>query len=217
MYLKTLNRSGSRGDVRPSTSPDGVDTTSQDDGFTASSLSRPTTSPAHVRLDLIPESKALDGSSPECVAFAKAVTDKVLKFLDSAQTRFEVAERLLLLQEAEEAEEMRYAMWAKAKGEGLSLEEFTVEESKRFKRFRRRIAPVDHYVHNIAESIERDEEKKASEEDRFELNEHGELVQRPNTFSAPTMAEEHVGIFNPHDIRLLFREAEDADEGGDER
>ena len=240
-YLRTLRRGGSRGIHRPSTSPEEQEGPLEEAGASSSS-DRPFTSPANVRLDLIPEAKALDGSSAECVACAKAITARVLKFLDSAQTRFEVAERLLLLQEAEEAEEARYELWREAKEEGRPLDEFSEEERKRFKRFRSSTASLDQYIHKIASSMERDEEKKAAEEDRFELvdgevsrrtsqdvdstsisdavntNGPSQLVGRPKTFTRPTTAEEHVGIFNPHDVKQLFEDgALDEDDEDDER
>ncbi|GMI14470.1 hypothetical protein TrVE_jg9742 [Triparma verrucosa] len=220
-------------------------TTTTDEGSSSpsSSLALPTLANGRgLILSLISEAKALDGSSHECVACAHNIVQKVLKHLDSAHVRFSVAERLLLLREAEDDVEKRYQLYltvnaeddleTKADDAALPTNQltFTDEEKRIFRRGvktpdgRRTVDPnnkaVEHFVKNLEKMIDEEAEKKDQEGNRFEFDgETGELIVNANLQpSRPTTAsDDHVGIFNPSDVRQLFVVESDADDNHSQR
>ncbi|GMI16544.1 hypothetical protein TrLO_g10801 [Triparma laevis f. longispina] len=187
-------------------------------------------------LELISEVKALDGSSHECVSCSLNIVRKVLKHLDSAHVRFTIAERLLLLREAEDGMEEKYQIFLKVKAEneneknnnGDKLEEFTDEERRIFRRSvktpdgRSTVDPnnkaVEHFVKNLEKMIVEEGERKEEEGEKFEFDgETGELLQKTEQAPWPTTATDHVGIFNPADVQQLFVVESDADDNHSQR
>ena len=79
---------------------------------------------------------------------------------------------------------------------------------------------VEHFVKNLEKMIDEEAEKKDQEGNRFEFDgETGELIVNANPQpSRPTTAsDDHVGIFNPSDVRQLFVVESDADDNHSQR
>jgi len=142
-------------------------------GLSSSTL-RPITAPTkgafQPKLNLVSRDKALDGTDQQCLTCAKAIVRHVAIYLDSGDIRFEIAERLLLLQEQEDLDDAKLNEYRAALESGADLESsgFAPDVVKSIKE-KKKAKTVDHFLRNLQISRTKEEEQKL----KVRLNELG--------------------------------------------
>ena len=109
------------------------------------------------KVTLVARDKALDGTDLECQACAKAIMKEVITYMDSADVRFEVAERLLLLAEQEEKDAAELAKYRAALEAGdLESVGFTEKEVKSIKE-KKKARTIENFLRNLQVSKSQEE------------------------------------------------------------
>lgn len=206
-------------------------TTKPSSNISPQSRHRPTSVPENSsrpnKITLVPREKALDGTDHQCQVCAKSIIKKVICYLDSADVRFEVAERLLLLaeQEAKDAAELtKYKATLEAGGD-LQVAGFSEEDIKGIKE-KKKARIIENFLRNLQISKSNEEQQRQRKQELLALAaslENEELGatnkddDNSSVASPPPSADkikedlnlvfydsEYFGLFNANDVKPLF-------------
>jgi hypothetical protein len=120
----------------------------------------------------------LDGTDQQCQVCAKAIIKKAISYLDSADVRFEVAERLLLLaeQEGKDAAELARYKAALEAGGNLQVAGFSETDIKSIKE-KKKARILENFLRNLQISKSNEEQQRLRKQELLALGENGGEVE----------------------------------------